>query len=50
MQFITSDVVVGMELVHNDCIAEWRKYIGPTNTAIAKKDSPDSIRAIFGTD
>jgi len=36
LQFITSDMVVGMELVKENAVAEWRKAIGPTNTTIAK--------------
>jgi len=48
--FITSDVVVGMELIGNGAIGGWRNFIGPTNTQKAKEESPDSIRAIFGTD
>lgn len=48
--FITSDVVVGMELVADNAIQKWRDLIGPTNTLKAKQDAPDSIRALFGTD
>jgi nucleoside-diphosphate kinase len=49
-QFICSDVVVGMELVAENAIDKWRQLIGPTNTAVAKTDAPDSLRAYFGTD
>ena len=49
-QFITSDVVVGMELVAENAVDKWRGLIGPTNTLAAKKDAPDSLRAYFGTD
>lgn len=48
--FITSDVVVGMELVAENAIDKWRGFIGPTNTLKAKEEAPDSIRALFGTD
>jgi len=48
--FITSDVVVGMELVADLAIDKWRALIGPTNTLKAKTDAPDSLRALFGTD
>ena len=48
--FITSDVVVGMELVKDGAIQGWRKFIGPTNTQKAKDEAPGSLRAIFGTD
>lgn len=30
--FITSDVVVGMELIADNAIDKWRQFIGPTNT------------------
>jgi nucleoside-diphosphate kinase len=45
-----SDVVIGIELVAPDAVTLWRSVIGPTNTAVAKKDAPSSIRAICGTD
>lgn len=34
--FITSDVVVGMELIADSAIDKWRQFIGPTNTLKAK--------------
>lgn len=49
-KFITSDVVVGMELVADSAIDKWRGLIGPTNTLKAKTDAPQSLRALFGTD
>lgn len=45
---MSSDLVVGMELVAEDAIAKWRKLLGPTDPRVAKKDSPNSIRALFG--
>jgi nucleoside-diphosphate kinase len=50
LNFITSDLVVGMELVKKDAIKQWRTFIGPTNSVIAKQQAPNSIRALFGTD
>lgn len=49
-QFITSDVVIGMELVANNAVTAWRQLIGPTNTVTAKSEAPQSLRARFGTD
>ena len=49
-RFITSDVVVGLELVAENAIDKWRGLIGPTNTLVAKQNAPDSLRALFGTD
>lgn len=48
--FMTSDVVVGMELVAPDAVNLWRSSIGPTSTATAKEQAPHSIRGQFGTD
>ena len=50
VEHISSDLVVGLELVADDCIAKWRKLLGPTSPAQAKKESPNSIRAKFGTE
>ena len=50
VSFITSDVVVGFELIGEKAIEIWRNLIGPTNTAKAKIESPNSIRALFGED
>lgn len=47
---MTSDVCVGLELVAKDAVSEWRRFIGPTNTANAKAQAPNSIRAKFGVD
>ena len=48
--FISSDVVVGLELIAENAIARWRELIGPTNPIVAKTEAPNSIRAIFGTE
>ena len=45
---MSSDLVVGMELVAEDSVAKWRKLLGPTNPQVAKKDAPQSIRALYG--
>lgn len=34
---MTSDVVVGMELVAADAVKKWRDLLGPTNTEVARK-------------
>ena len=48
--FMTSDVVIGMELVANDAVIQWRGVIGPTNSLIAKQQAPGTVRALYGTD
>lgn len=47
---MTSDVCIGLELISKDAITRWREFIGPTNTAVAKTQAPNSIRAKFGVD
>jgi len=37
-----------MELVAEGAIKKWRELIGPTNCDVARKEAPNSIRAIFG--
>jgi len=32
IQFVTSDVVTGIELVSENAVEKWRKTIGPTST------------------
>jgi nucleoside-diphosphate kinase len=50
MDFVSSDVCVGMELVKDDAIKGWRSLLGPTNTLKARDEAPESLRAQFGTD
>jgi len=46
--FMSSDLIVGLELVAEGAIAKWRKTIGPTNCDVARAEAPNSIRALFG--
>jgi len=48
--FMQSDVVTGMELVSENAIGKFRGLLGPTDSAVAKRDAPGSLRALFGTD
>ena len=48
INYITSDYIVGMELVKKDAVKAWRDFIGPTNVDKAKSEAPQSLRAIFG--
>ena len=50
VDFVTSDVVTGLELVAENAVERWRHTIGPTNTNNARTQAPNSIRARFGTD
>ena len=48
IDYITSDFIVGMELIKENAIKEWRNFIGPTNVEKAKQEAPQSLRALFG--
>ena len=48
VNFISSNKVIGMEIMGSDAIFRWRDLIGPTNCQIARMEKPKSIRAIFG--
>ena len=37
-----------MELIKENAIKEWRSFIGPTKVDKAKKEAPNSLRALFG--
>lgn len=50
VEFMSSDYIVGMELVGLDAIKAWRNLLGPTNSEKARSEDPESIRALFGTD
>ena len=50
IEFMTSDYVVGMELVAPEAIKKWRDLIGPTNSLTAKEKAPNSLRALYGID
>ena len=34
IDFVTSDVVVGMELISDEAVEKWRSLIGPTSTQV----------------
>ena len=50
IDFMTSDYSVGMELLANNAITKWRKFIGPTNSNKAREEAPGSLRALYGED
>lgn len=47
---MTSDYVIGFELVGTNAISKWRGLIGPTNSEKAREEAPESIRALYGRD
>jgi len=48
--FMSSDVIVGLELVADSAVEKWRELIGPTNSLTARSSAPNTLRALFGTD
>jgi nucleoside-diphosphate kinase len=50
INFMSSDLIVGMELISKDSIKGWRDFIGPTDSNKARQTNPKSVRALFGTD
>ncbi|KAL1023393.1 hypothetical protein UPYG_G00040260 [Umbra pygmaea] len=50
VQFMTSGPVVAMELMGDEAVSVWKRILGPTDSGVARKESPLSLRAQFGTD
>jgi len=48
VSFISSDYVVGIDLVKKNAIKEWLSLSGPEDAELAQKTDPNSLRAIFG--
>ncbi|KAI3369053.1 hypothetical protein L3Q82_026022, partial [Scortum barcoo] len=50
VQFVSSGPVVAMELMGDEAVSIWRRLLGPADSAAARKEAPQSVRAQFGTD
>ncbi|XP_063746879.1 nucleoside diphosphate kinase 7 [Eleginops maclovinus] len=50
VQFVSSGPVVAMELMGDEAISIWRRLLGPGDSAVARREAPESVRAKFGTD
>lgn len=50
VQFVSSGPVVAMELMGDEAVSIWRMLLGPTDSAVARREAPQSVRAQFGTD
>ncbi|KAK5907714.1 hypothetical protein CesoFtcFv8_005532 [Champsocephalus esox] len=50
VQFVSSGPVVAMELMGDEAMSIWRRILGPGDSAVARKEAPESIRAKLGTD
>ncbi|KAM7388668.1 hypothetical protein PAMP_024828 [Pampus punctatissimus] len=50
VQFVSSGPVVAMELMGDEAMSIWRSLLGPTDSAVARREAPQCARAQFGTD
>jgi nucleoside-diphosphate kinase len=50
ISFMCEDAIVVIVLRGLDAVDKWRSLIGPTDSALAKNENPNCIRARFGTD
>ncbi|RYG41527.1 hypothetical protein EON68_02985, partial [archaeon] len=48
--YMSSGPVVALALAKPNGIKCWRQFMGPTNTAAAKREKPDTLRARYGVD
>merc|ERR1711994_219219 len=49
VKFMTSGPIVAMKLERENAIKHWRSVMGPTNFETARKEAPDSIRALYAS-
>ncbi|KAM7410496.1 hypothetical protein PAMA_001778 [Pampus argenteus] len=50
VQFVSSGPVVAMELMGDEAMSIWRSLLGPTDSAVARREAPQCARAQFGAD
>ncbi|XP_062280034.1 nucleoside diphosphate kinase 7 [Scomber scombrus] len=50
VQFVSSGPVVAMELMGDEAMSIWRRLLGPADSAVARREAPQCVRAQFGTD
>jgi len=49
VKFMTSGPIVAMKLERENAIKHWRSVMGPTNFETARKEAPDSVRALYAS-
>ena len=47
--FMTSGELVALKLEREDAVHRWRAVMGSTNFKVARKESPQSVRALYAT-
>ncbi|XP_050296485.1 nucleoside diphosphate kinase 7 [Anthonomus grandis grandis] len=50
LEHLISGSVVAVELVGDNAVARWLEVLGPDDPLEARKDAPNSLRAIYGSD
>lgn len=50
IKFMQSGPSVAMSVIGENALKRWRDFIGPTDSEIAKKEAPHTLRAIYGVD
>lgn len=50
VHFMSEGPIIALELTGENAITRWRELMGPTDSAVARQEAPDSLRAQFGTD
>ncbi|KAL9656982.1 hypothetical protein ABK040_007070 [Willaertia magna] len=50
VSYMTSGPIIAMELCAEDAVQKWRTLIGPTDYQRARREAPNSIRALYATD
>lgn len=49
-KFMSSDVIVALEIAADNAVENWLSLIGPENSPTARTSAPNTMRALFGTD
>merc|ERR1712129_355109 len=49
VEFMVSGPIIALKLEKKDAIKAWRTLMGPTNFEVAKKEAPQSIRALYAS-
>lgn len=47
---MSSGKIVKLDLEGEAAVRRWRELIGPTNSEVARKEAPGSVRARYGKD
>lgn len=48
VEHLSSGPILALELVSEDAVQKWLDLIGPDDPIKARKDAPDTLRAIYG--